>query len=192
MKHRQLLAKLLPPRSYDLQGVVLASELAAEGATLDRAQQSASGVLDSITPFSAVDTLPDWERVCGLVPQGGANRQQRLDAVLAKLRELGGLSIPYFKSLAKRLGYDIEITEFEPFYLDYSHLDHDPLYEQDVIWIWQVNVRGGASRAFPFYLDSSSVGERLLAFSDAVIESVLNDLKPAHTAIVFDYLERNT
>lgn len=189
MKHGQLLAKLLPPRSYDQQGAVLASELAAEGATLDRAQQSAGGVLASVTPFSAVDTLPDWERVCGLVPQAGANRQQRLDAVLAKLRELGGLSIPYFKSLAKRLGYDIEIAEFEPFYLDRSCLDRDILYVPDVVWVWQVSVTGGQVRAFPFHLDLSSVDEALLSFSDAVIETYFEDLKPAHTFVLFDYQE---
>ncbi|MCH4576493.1 YmfQ family protein [Achromobacter xylosoxidans] len=189
MKHRQLLARLLPPRSYDFQGATLAAELSAEGDTLDRAQQSAGRFLDSVTPFGAVDTLPDWERVCGLTPVDGANRQQRLDAVLAKLQELGGLSIPYFKSLARRLGYDIEITEFEPFYLDYSRLDRDILYDEQVRWIWQVSVKGGQVRAFPFYLDMSSVDEALLSFSDAVIESYFQDLKPAHTQVLFDYQE---
>lgn len=190
MKHRQLLARLLPPRSYDFQGVVLAAELGSEGDALDRVQQSAGRVLDSMTPFGAVDTLPDWERVCGLTPADGANRQQRLDAVLAKLQELGGLSIPYFKSLAKRLGYQIEITEFEPFYLDYSRLDRDILYDAAVMWIWQVSVKGGQVRAFPFYLDASSVDEALLSFSDAVIEEYFRDLKPAHTYVVFDYQEQ--
>lgn len=190
MKHRQLLARLLPPRSYDFQGAALAGELGAEGDTLDRVQQSASRVLDSVTPFGAVDTLPDWERVCGLTPADGANRQQRLDAVLAKLQELGGLSIPYFKSLARRLGYEIEITEFEPFYLDYSRLDRDILYEADVVWIWQVSVKGGLVRAFPFYVDMSSVDEALLSFSDAVIEDYFQDLKPAHTFVLFDYQEQ--
>lgn len=189
MKHRHLLAKLLPPVSYEPQGEVLAAELRAEGATLDRAQQNAALVLDNITPFGAVDTLPDWERVCGLTPSQGANRQQRLEAVLAKLQELGGLSIPYFKGLAARLGYDVEITEFEPFYVDYSHLDQDILYEEEVIWTWQVSVKGGQVRAFPFYLDMSTVDEPLLSFSDAVIEAYFQDLKPAHTFVFFDYQE---
>ncbi|MNV10137.1 hypothetical protein D3C71_1006500 [compost metagenome] len=191
MKHQQLLARLLPPRSYDITGVGLSSELKAEGETLDRGQQNASRVLDSITPFGATDTLPDWERVCGLTPGDGATRQQRLEAVLAKLQELGGLSIPYFRSLARRLGYEIEVTEFEPFYLDYSHLDRDVLYEADVIWVWRVSIKGGQVRAFPFYLDMSSVDEALLSFSDVVIEEYFKDLKPAHTYVVFDYQEQN-
>lgn len=191
MKHRQLLARLLPPRSYEPLGPGLNAELAAEGESLDRAQQNASKFLESVTPFGAIDTLPDWERVCGLTPLNGATRQQRLEAVLTKLQELGGLSIPYFTRLARRLGYEIEITEFEPFYLDYSHLDRDILYLEDVIWIWQVSVKSGLVRSLPFILDSSSVDESLLAFADAIIEAYFRDLKPAHTYVTFEYLEQS-
>ncbi|WMD23109.1 DUF2313 domain-containing protein [Achromobacter seleniivolatilans] len=189
MKHQQLLARLLPPRTYEISGTGLSAELKAEGEALDRAQQKSGQVLNSVTPIGAIDTLPDWERVCGLTPADGSNRQQRLEAVLAKLQELGGLSIPYFKGLARRLGYEIEITEFEPFFLDYSHLNEDILFDQDVIWVWQVSVIGGQVRAFPFYLDMSSVDEALLSFSDSVIEEYFRDLKPAHTFVLFDYQE---
>lgn len=192
MRHRQLLARLLPARSYDSQGTMLAGELSAEGDTLDRGQQSAARALDSVTPFGAVDTLPDWERVCGLTPTAGMNRQQRLEAVLAKLQELGGLSIPYFKGLARRLGYHIDIVEFEPFYLDYSQVDRDALYEADVIWVWQAVIKGGQVRVLPFYLDMSAVDEALLSFSDAVIEGYFQDLKPAHTFVLFHYQEMHS
>lgn len=191
MKHWKLLAQLLPPRSYDPQGAVLSDELRAEGGALDQAQRSGDQAIENITPFGAVDTLPDWERVCGLTPPEDANRQQRVEAVLAKLREVGGLSIPYFTSLAGRLGYEIEISEFEPFCLDRDHLDLDIFYEADVVWVWQAHIKGGHVRAFPFLLDMSLVDEALLSFSDAVIESYLIDLKPAHTFVVFDYQEQS-
>lgn len=190
MNHRSLLGQLLPPRSYDPHGSTLSAELAGEGAALDGAQLLARLALDSVTPFDAVDTLQDWERVCGLVPPAESTRQQRVEAVVAKLQELGGLSIPYFKGLAKRLGYDIEIFEFEPFYLDYSRLDRDALYGADVIWVWRVSIKGGHVRSYAFCLDTSSVDERLLSLSDAVIEGYFRDLKPAHTFVVFDYSEQ--
>ncbi len=191
MKHWKLLAQLLPPSSYDPQGAVLSAELRAEGGALDQTQRSGDQAIENITPFGAVDTLPDWERVCGLTPPEDANRQQRVEAVLAKLREVGGLSIPYFTSLAARLGYEIEISEFEPFQLDRDHLDLDIFYEADVVWVWRAHIKGGNVRAFPFLLDMSLVDEPLLSFSDAVIESYLIDLKPAHTFVVFDYQEQS-
>lgn len=191
MRYTDLLLALLPPSSYSPSGDRIKAEARAEAGLLERIEAGTRQVVASITPISAVDTLPDWERVCGLAVDAGASRQERVNAVLAKLRELGGLSIPYFKSLALRLGYVIDIAEFEPFLVDYSCLDHDRFYEEDVIWIWQVTITGGQIRAFPFYLDGSSVDERLLSFSDAVIESYIQELKPAHTFVIFEYMEQS-
>lgn len=191
VRYAELLLSLLPPISYSPAGENIRGEIQAEANALERVGAGARQALAAISPISAVDTLPDWERVCGLSASNGMNRQQRLDAVLAKLQELGGLSIPYFKSLARRLGYEIEITEFEPFYLDYSLLDRDILYLDDVIWIWQVSVKSGLVRSLPFTLDSSSVDESLLAFADAIIEAYFRELRPAHTYVTFEYLEQS-
>jgi len=187
--HASLLARLLPPTSYDPNAQRLATELHAEGATLDRIDTSAIVVRDAVTPLHTLALLTDWERVCGLTPEASATYAQRLDSVLAKLRETGGLSIPYFVSLAARLSYDITITEFEAFYVDYSHVDTDALYEADAHWVWHVHVQGGRARTYPFYVDSSCVDEPLLSVNDPTIEAVFNDLKPAHTFAVFDYEE---
>lgn len=187
MIYRRLLALLLPPVSYDRNGPRLQAELECEANVLDTVAAYAKTAVDSITPFFSTDLLPDWERVCAITPPAGTNYQQRLDAVLAKLRETGGLSIPYFTELAKRLGYDIQISEFVPFYLDYSQLDVDPLYEEDVVWVWHVQVKGGSTRSFPFHLDYSCVDEALLSFGDPVIEAVIDDLKPGYTFAIFDY-----
>lgn len=187
MSYTELLLSLLPPSSYSPSGERIKAEARAESGLLERIEAGTRQVVASITPISAVDTLPDWERVCGLAVQAGASRQERVNAVLAKLRELGGLSIPYFKGLALRLGYEIEITEFEPFFLDHSHLDRDQLLELEAIWVWQVSIKGGQVRAFPFYLDASSVDESLLSFADSILETYFRELKPAHTFVVFDY-----
>jgi len=187
--HASLLARLLPPASYDPNAPRIAAELYAEGATLDRIDTTAAVVRDAVTPLHTLDLLADWERVCGLTPEASATYAQRLDAVLAKLRETGGLSIAYFISLAARLGYDITITEFEAFYVDYSHVDADELFEADAHWVWHVYVQGGNARTYPFYVDSACVDEPLLSVNDPTIEAVFNDLKPAHTFAVFDYEE---
>jgi len=189
--HTSLLARLLPPISYDPNAPRIAAELRAEGATLDHIDTSAIVVHDAVTPLHTLALLTDWERVCGLTPEVGTIYAQRLDSVIAKLRETGGLSIAYFVSLAARLGYDITITEFEAFYVDYSHVDADVLYEADAHWVWHVYVQGGNARTYPFYVDSACVDEPLLSVNDPTIEAVFNDLKPAHTFAVFDYEETN-
>lgn len=186
MKHADLLAQLLPPVSYDSRAPRIAGELAAEGAALDRVLLAAKGIFEAITPYKSGDLIVDWERVLGLTASGGY--QQRLDAVLAKLAETGGLSIPYFKSLAARRGYTIDINELQPFWVDYSHVDQDLIYDEDIIWVWQVVVTGSSGhRVYPFYVDASCVDDRLLSFGDPVIEAVFQDLKPAHTFVYFAY-----
>jgi uncharacterized protein YmfQ (DUF2313 family) len=188
MTSAALLAALLPPVSYAPTAPKMQITLRAEGAALDAAQRSADRVRASVTPFGAVELLPDWERVLGLTAQGGY--QERLNAVLAKLAEVGGLSIPYFLRLAERLGYTITIDEPQPFRAGTSRAG-DSLYISDVIWCWRVVVTGTAAglRIFQFRAGSSTAGERLLAFGDPVIEAVFEDLKPAHTFVYFAYKE---
>jgi len=189
MNHASLLARLLPPESYAPGAKNLAAELAAEGRALDRIDAQALTVRDAVTPLRTVDFLSDWERVCGLAPEAGASYALRLDAVLAKLREVGGLSIAYFVALAARLGYAITITEVAAFYVDLSCVDADALYEADAHWVWHVHIEGGSTRTYPFSVDSSCVDEPLLSFADPMTETVFNDLKPAHTFATFDYEE---
>ncbi len=186
MSH-QLLAMLLPPVSYDSNASRISAELFAEGRALDRGLLSAGTVEEAITPFNATDLLADWERVCGLTPAPTDTYKQRRDAVLAKLRETGGLSIPYFIDVAARLGYTITITEFSAFYCDWSILDVDCVYQDSVRWCWQVNVKGSNVIAQYFAASESASGEALLTFSDPVIEAVFEDLKPAHTFVTFNY-----
>lgn len=189
MNHDELLTLLLPPVSYAPSGGTLQAELTAEGKALDAVQVSARYVVGGVTPFLAQQLLPNWERVCGITPPASAPYQQRLQAVLAKLAEIGGLSIPYFNRLAAGLGYQITINEPQPFRAGVSRAG-DPLWIADVIWVWQVVVQSdSAARVFRFQAGLSAAGERLTTFCDPIIEEVFNDLKPAHTFVYFAYQE---
>ena len=55
------------------------------------------------------------------------------------------------------------------------------------MWVWHVNVRGGNNRITRFRAGISAAGDRLTDYGDAVIETVIQDLKPAHTAVRFTY-----
>ncbi|AOJ10609.1 YmfQ family protein [Burkholderia mayonis] len=186
--HADLLSRLLPPVSYDSREPRLTAELAAEGKALDRALGDAETVVNGITPFFAHQLLPDWERVCGITPPDEATLQQRVSTVVAKLNETGGMSIPYFTSLAAALGYRIEIIEPDPFRVDESSVG-DALWIEDIIYEWGVVVHGAPSLEIYFRVDESAVGEPLLTFADPVLEAVFEDLKPADTFVYFIYLE---
>lgn len=185
MSHADLLAMLLPPVSYTPTAPTLAGELVAEGQALDTAEYSADGVTAAVTPYFAGQLLPDWERVCGITPPAGAGYQQRQQAVLAKLAETGGLSIPYFTRLAAALGYSITITEPQPFQAGIGQAG-DSIAVPDVVFVWRVDVAGG-TRAFPFTAGQSAAGDALTTFGEPVIESLFDDLKPAHTFVYFTY-----
>lgn len=188
MSHADLLAMLLPPVSYTPTAPTLAGELAAEGQALDAAQRSANRVTAAVTPYFAEQLLPDWERVCGITPPAGAGYQQRLQAVLAKLAETGGLSIPYFTRLAEGMGYRITIREPQPLRAGTSRAG-DIVWVPDIVWVWQVIVHGASSQAFRFRVGQSAAGERLTVFGDVLVEALFKDLKPAHTFVYFAYQE---
>ncbi|MDE9466896.1 YmfQ family protein [Xenorhabdus bovienii] len=185
---KSLLKQLLPPVSYAWDAPHLDAELEAEAHQLILTGQSAVRVSGAVTPFFAQSLLPDWERVLGITPNAKHNYQQRLEMVLLKLAETGGLSIPYFISLAARLGYTITISEPQPFQAGINRAG-DRLIHPDSLWLWVVNIHGARTQIYQFRAGSSAAGERLLSFGDPVIESVFNELKPAHTFCQFTYQE---
>lgn len=186
MSYRTLLSLLLPQESYSVEQPHLAAELHAEGNALDKTAFYAKQALNGVTPFFAGDLLADWERVVGLTPAIDESYQSRLSHVLAKLSEVGGLSIPYFTQLAANMGYTITIDEFEPFRAGINRAG-DTIYAEDIIWVWRVNLRNYVIPAYRFMAGLSVAGERLTMFGDAVIENMFNDLKPAHTYVYFTY-----
>lgn len=185
---KELLSLLLPPGAYDSEQPRLSAELTAEAATFDATATTAAIALNAVTPFYAQTLLSDWERVLELIPAAGATYQQRLQRVLAKLAEVGGLSIPYFVQLAGRLGYTITIDEPQPFRAGVNRAG-DRLWVADIIWVWRVNVQNSGTQVYRFRAGSSAAGEHLTSFGDPVIEEIFRDLKPAHTFCYFAYQE---
>lgn len=182
-----LLALLLPPVSYNPNGPRLRAELTAEATLLSRAERSTEALLTAIDLTSCVDFLPDWERVYDLNPSPNDTLQQRRQRILAKMAQTGGLSRDYFIQLAKSLGYGISITEPEPFRCGRNRCG-DRLWTRDIIWVWIVKIETGEKiPVYRFRCGASATGERLTAFGRNYLESVFQELKPAHTQVVFDY-----
>lgn len=186
--YRQLLLKLLPPVSYDRNGKNIRVDFDAYGNALNQVQNYAKKALNAVTPFYADELLEDWERVLGLATNKSTLYQVRLNRVIEKLMEIGGLSIPYFISLAKKMGYEITITEgaSEIFRAGVNRAG-DPLGDQGLMWVWRVNVKSQFKDIYYFRAGVSRANDPLSQYSDPVIESVFNDLKPAFTHCTFFY-----
>ena len=184
--YQETLLGLLPPVSYarNAQGILNQSQIDAH--VLDEVQSRAERILGACQPSQAGELLADWERVLSLISKQ-QTYAQRLANVLFKINAMGGLSIPYFIQLAKSAGYTITITEPQPFRAGINRAG-DQLANEDIMFIWQVNVQSNSQTVYRFRAGASTAGERLSSYADSAIEGVFNDLKPAHTTVQFTYL----
>ncbi|WP_245831338.1 YmfQ family protein [Wohlfahrtiimonas larvae] len=192
MDYRIALPKLLPPVSYDRNGAELKISLLAEANALNTVQAHATKVLNAVTPFYAGELLEDWERVLGLIIDKADLYQARLERVLEKLAEVGGLSIPYFIGLAAKTGYEISISEGadEIFRAGVNRVG-DRLGSDDLLWVWRVHVKSKFEKIYYFRAGMSHANDRLRVYADPALEAILNDLKPAFTYITFFYSDLN-
>lgn len=152
-------------------------------------------VLDLIResdPRTTIEMLAEWERALGLPDNCSSTLaptlQARRDDVLTKLVSLGGQSRAYYIEVAARLGYAITIEEFVPFRVGRSRVGQR-IFSVDWTWVWCVN--GPAVTIRNFRAGRSRVGERLRSWGNGALECRLNQLKPAHTRIIFSYPDAN-
>lgn len=184
------LAALLPsgpawPRSRDARLTALLEALAVEAARID---ERGGELLAEMTPDTAFEMLADWELAAGLPDNCGGEVaetiSQRRNALLARLRSLGGQSPGYFVALAATFGFDITVSEYRPFRAGLSEAG-DALTNGDWVFTWQVNAP--EETVFPFLAGLGAAGERLATWGNDRLECLLNRYKPAHTILIFTY-----
>lgn len=181
MSHKNVLKLLFP---LGLDGV-FNDDIEIEGDHLDAVQTRVEELLQEIFPEQSYELLTSWERVCGLTPAEADTLQKRRDAVVQKLRERGELTRAYYITITDRLGYTITIEEMQPFRTGVNRAG-DTIYVDEIIFVWTVNVSGYS--IYYFRAGESFTGERLLSWdAQTALEDVLNDIKPAHTFIIFNY-----
>lgn len=184
---RDTLLALLPPVSYARSAEGQRNQATVDAAVLGGVHSEAATVSAAVTPEEASELIGNWERVLG-VDNSDKPYQYRVDAVIAKINTNGGLSIPYFMNLAEQAGYDIHITEEDPFRAGTSCAG-DNLNIDEAQWRWCVDVAGGNATAYIFRAGESRAGDRISAYSNPIIETMFEELKPAWTLCRFEYKE---
>ena len=167
MSHKALLQML---STLELNGVFM-DDLTIEGAALDTLVTSADALLDEMYPDTTSLMIDRWEARLGIATVATDSLQIRRNRVVAKWRSRGGLSVPFFLQLGADLGYTISIEEC---------VGGNPN-------VWRVVVSGQAT--YQFTAGESAAGDSLLSWDPAdALEGMFNDLKPATSRIIFEYL----
>lgn len=183
------LAALLPsgpawPRNRDSKLVALLEALAVEAARVD---ERGGELLSEMTPDTTFEMLPDWELAAGLPDYCDdvvETISQRRDALLARLRSLGGQSPAYFVALAETFGFAISVTEYRPFRAGMSCAG-DGLTNGDWVFTWQINAP--SETVFPFRAGLGVAGEPLATWGNSRLECLMERFRPAHTLLIFTY-----
>lgn len=191
--YRDQLAQLLPPgrawtRTADSDMGRLLAALADE---LARVDGRAANLVEEADPRTTLELLSDWERVAGLPDNctgtSGTVSERRI-ALLSKLTQIGGQSIPAMAMLAARLGYVVEIAEFAPAVVGLGAGDELTGDAWAHAWLVEVLIDEESYLAsYAEFVAGSASGDPLRSVGALDLECVLGRVKPAHTHIVFVY-----
>lgn len=161
--------------------------LAGAAEELARLHNRVMDLLEEYDPRTTVELFGEWETEYGLPDPCLITTPtliERRAALFAKVFGLGGQSREFFIAVAAALGFTITITEFRPFRVGHGAAG-DPLCGEDWYFAWQVNAPLTTVRDFSVGL--SAVGDALRIWGNALLECVINRLKPAHTIVLYSY-----
>lgn len=189
--YKQQLKSLLPPGKAfpreveaSLDGVLLAA--AEEPARIDG---RAGDLLDESYPLTSDETLVDWERITGLpaaciiAPQ---TKQERREAVNAKLGTVGSQSRSFFIGLAADIGYSTSVKEFRP--MKCSDPCNSRVYSKEWVHAWEMNAPEETVRTLKC---TGACDESLRKWGNELLECIISQFKPAHTLVVHTYGSSN-
>lgn len=190
-EYAQLLKNLLPPGvAFPREpGTNLERVLLGCAPEFSRVEARADALAIDVNPPTTSELLTDWERAAGLPDKCSGELEEtiqgRRQALVAKLSSVGGQSEAYFIEVARQLGYEITITTFLPFRAGISRagdaLNNGPEWP----YVWRVNSR--ETTVISFRAGLSAAGEPLRSWGNTALECKINQLKPAHTHVIFSY-----
>lgn len=154
---------------------------------LATADSRAKVLLREADPRLAAELLDDWEESLGL-PDGCTVWTQaiedRRNAIVAKVTDVGGARVARFVALAKSLGYENPtVSRFRPFTCRVTCCDS--LWDQESRFAWQLDLNSGTS--VESMAANSLCTEPLRRWGDAVLECVIKRETPAISDVVFNY-----
>jgi uncharacterized protein YmfQ (DUF2313 family) len=166
---------------------VISQTLDMPASELARIDGRGDDLIEEADPRTTGEMLTDWENVAGLPdPCTGPldSFTARRARLVQKLTSVGDQSRAYFIGIATALGYvNPTITEFTPYTADSSCTDI--LFTDPWCYAWRLNIHETTLERD--FTANSGCSEYLRFWGDTVLECVINQLKPAHTTVIFAY-----
>lgn len=164
--------------------------LAEEFARFD---QRVLDLMEEADPATALETLDDWERVAGLPDACTGepdNVGERQVALVQKLVGIGGQRPADLIEIAARIGYEIDIEEFEP--MRVGARSGDRCENEAWAFAFRVDVQPfdgvGMTDSLAHAEVGDPVGTRIRGFGSLDLECVIRRAAPAHCRVIFAYL----
>lgn len=131
--------------------------------SFQRVAAAGNQLLVDAFPATTVQLLPEWQKTLGLpdpnYPPAPTLLEQQAQ-VAVKFANNGGQSIAYFEGFAQQLGVTVKVANSAPFRAGHSSAGQS-LGTVDQFFVWTVTA------------------------PDNSLEGLFNQLKPAHTTVVF-------
>ena len=144
--------------------------LLAIGDSLARADLRGAQLSVEVDVRATQELLPDFERAYGLpspcLPLGQSVDERR-KAAIAQVQALGGQKPAYYIRIAQSLGFVVSIDEN----VEGPH-------------VWRIN---GPETTITEFTCDSPCDQPLRKWGNALLECVMNRIKPAHTRLLFGY-----
>lgn len=145
---------------------------------LARVDARSDALVEELDPRTTTECIDDWERMLGLpddaFPAGASLAERRISAT-TKYASRGGATGAYFISVANRMGFVAT-------------------YDEPAVYTWRLTIDVGASSSpYPyteslFRVPTARMGDHLAWWGVAVLEAVMDKLKPAHTVCRLKYI----
>jgi uncharacterized protein YmfQ (DUF2313 family) len=191
-KYTSLIHKLLPSgKAWNKEEGSNLDKL-AQGISEEfyRIERRANDLIIEFDPTKANELLPEWENLLGLPDTAFGSpvtNQERRNLVTLKISSRGGQSRQFFVDIIRKLGFQIAIKEHRPFRAGRSR-SGDAVFT-NIGWRHTWTVIAKQAVKFSFRAGKSAAGDPLVYYRNGVVEGIIRKLKPAHTNVLFKFIE---